>query len=399
VTAKGLATRLPEGTFVANQRILLLAGLVALAVSLAGLISGLQDFLAAYLVAYMFALTLCVGSLFFVLIHHVTRSGWSVLVRRIAENISGVMPVMALLFVPIALGASQLYHHWWHLDEAVGDETLAGKRPYLNPVFWYVRAVIYLGFWVWLATWFRKRSLEQDQTGDPMISLQLSKRAAPGLVLLGLTYTFAVFDWIMSLNPHWFSTIYAVIFFGGTMMATYGTLALTAMWLSNRGWLKDVITAEHYHDLGKLLFAFMVFWSYTSFSQYMLQWYATLPEETEYWKMRLEGNWEKVGIALIIGHFAFPFAFLMSRHVKRDRKALAFAVVLLLAMHWLDLHFMVAPNFREHGFEPVAHWYDFTLWIGFAAILASFALGNLRKVPLVPERDPRLLESLHFTNI
>jgi hypothetical protein len=310
------------------------------------------------------------------------------------------MPVMALLFLPIALGASQLYHHWWHLDEAVGDETLAGKRPYLNPVFWYVRAVIYLGFWVWLATWFRKRSLEQDQTGDPMISLQLSKRAAPGLVLLGLTYTFAVFDWIMSLNPHWFSTIYAVIFFGGTMMATYGTLALTAMWLSNRGWLKDVITAEHYHDLGKLLFAFMVFWSYTSFSQYMLQWYATLPEETEYWKMRLLGQ---LGDG---GH-------------RADRRPLRVPVrvpdVAARQAQPQDAGVRRVPAARDALAGPALHGRaelprerlpagsrtgtTSRSGIGFVAILASFALGNLRKVPLVPERDPRLPESLHFTNI
>jgi len=397
VTAKGLQTRLPEGTLASNQTTLLGAGVIALGVSVAAaFISGAKEFLASYLVAYMFALTLCVGSLFFVMIQHITRASWSVVVRRLAENMSAVLPIMAVLFLPIAIWAGKIYEHWWHLDAALGDKTLEGKRSYLNPTFWYIRAAFYFAVWIGFSTWFRKRSLEQDQTGDAMISLTMSKRAAPGLLLTGLTYTFAAFDWLMSLNPHWFSTMWGVILFAGSMMATFGTIALFAMWLGRKGWLKEAISTEHYHDLGKLLFAFMVFWSYTSFSQYMLQWYANLPEETEYWKMRLEGNWEIAGKALIIGHFAVPFAFLMSRHVKRSPTLLTIGTLFLLAMHWLDLHFMVMPNFRDH-FAPT--WYDITCWLGFAAIFASFTINNMRKVPLIPERDPRLAESLHFTNI
>lgn len=398
ITAKGLQTRLPEGTFASNQTMLLGAGVAGIGVSLIALALGtdFSHFLASYLVAYMFALTLCVGSLFFVMIQHITRAGWSVVVRRMAENMSAVLPIMAVLFLPILIFAGKIYGHWWHLDSEIGDKTLEGKSGYLQPTFWRIRAVFYFAVWIGLATWFRKRSLEQDQTGDPMISLRMSKRAAPGLLLTGLTYTFAAFDWLMSLNPHWFSTMWGVILFAGSMMGTYGALALMGLWLRKKGWLGSAITTEHYHDLGKLLFSFMVFWSYTSFSQYMLQWYANLPEETEYWKMRLVGGWETAGKALIIGHFALPFVFLMSRHIKRNPKTLTIGALFLLAMHWLDLHFMVMPNFRS-AFH--LEWYDFTLWFGFAALFASFAIHNMRKVPLLPERDPRLAESLHFTNI
>ena len=398
--AKGLVTRLPEGALAGAQRIRLVAALLGLGATAAGFFLDKAQFLHSYLVGYFFALSLCLGALFFVMVQHITRAGWSVVVRRIAENMAGVFPVMAVFFLPIAIFAPDLYHHWWPGHADTGDTTIQGKSGYLNPTFWYVRAAFYFVSWTALATWFRRTSLTQDQTGDAQLSLKMSRRAAPGLLVFALTLTFAAFDWLMSLNPHWFSTMFGVIVFAGCVVGTLATIAILGIWLGKLGYLQQVISAEHYHDLGKLLFAFTVFWSYTSFSQYMLIWYANLPEETEYYQMRL-GTWEPVGIGLIVGHFILPFAFLMSRHIKRNRVTLTIGASFMLLMHFLDLHFMVLPNLYPatdgHGFHP--SWMDATAVLGFFALFLSFTIGNIRKVPLLPERDPRLQESLRFHNI
>src|SRR5690606_4197072 len=235
----------------------------------------------------------------------------------------------------------------------------------------------------------------------PAATLRMARVAAPVTLLFALSITFASIDWIMSLDPHWFSTIFGVCYFAGGFMAAVAVLALLAMFLARQGYLREAITTEHYHDLGKLLFAFMVFWTYVNFSQYMLIWYANLPEETAFYAHRSEGNWRWLGTVLIVGHFLVPFAFLMSRHTKRNRVALAIAAVFMLVMHWIDMLYLVVPNWHpegahEPGYHP--HFLDFTCWFGIAALIAGATINALRGAPLVPERDPRLAESLHFHN-
>jgi hypothetical protein len=400
--APKLVSRLPAGALAGQAKGWTAAGAVLLVASLAiGFATDRTRFLHAYLTAYVWALGIVLGALFFVIVQHVTRAGWSVVVRRIAEHVAGTVPVMAALFLPIGIFYGDLYHHWAH--PAPGDTVLEGKSGYLSAGFWFVRAAVYFVIWIWLARTFKKGSLAQDQSGDPAITLRLARLGAPGLLLYALSITFAAIDWIMSLDPHWFSTIFGVCYFAGGFMACMATLTLLSLWLSKRGLLADAITTEHYHDMGKLMFAFMVFWAYTNFSQYMLIWYANLPEETAFYLHRQHGNWHTMGAVLVIGHFLVPFAFLMSRHVKRNRLTLALGAVFMLVMHWIDMVFLVMPSYQGHGAHGDAgmHWtlVDFTCLFGFAALLAGLTVVSRRKAPLVPERDPRLAESLHFHNV
>ncbi|MCC6671369.1 MAG: hypothetical protein IT458_09930 [Planctomycetes bacterium] len=398
VVAPGLQTRLPGGALAGPARACLLTGAVALGASLVGLALGPEtrkQFFFSYLTAYGFALGLCLGALFFVMLQHIYRAGWSVIVRRSAENLMGVMPYMAVLFLPIALGFETLYHHWVHPIE--GDAVIAGKRGYLNPTFFFVRIGIYFVIWIGLASWFRRTSLSQDQNGDPQLTLKMSRRAAPGILLFALTTTFASIDLFMSLDPHWFSTMWGVYMFAGYVLSTIAVLTLACLFLQRQGYLRDAVNSEHYHDLGKLLFAFTVFWAYITFSQYMLIWYANLPEETSWFAERKSGAWYLVGQILIVGHFLVPFAFLMSRHVKRTRPLLALGAVLMLVMHQIDLHWIVMPAL--HGHSPHLHWLDATTFVGLLALVFGLFLNNVRSTPLLPERDPRLVESLQFHNI
>ena len=247
---------------------------------------------------------------------------------------------------------------------------------------------------------FRKTSIKQDESGDPALTMKMARVAAPGLLLFSLTITFAAFDWIMSLDPHWFSTIFGVTYFAGSMMALLAVLGLFCMWLARKGYLREAVNVEHYHDIGKLLFAFMIFWTYVNFSQYFLIWYANLPEETLWYQHRAHGSWEIVGTILILGHFLLPFAFLMSRHIKRNTKTLAAAAIFLLVMHWMDMQFLIMPM-HETDAEPGIHlhWLDAATMIGLLGLFFGLTLHKTIRSPLLPQRDPRLEESLHFHNI
>jgi len=390
--APNLATRVKPGDLAMAPLVLIGIGiaLVAGAYFTAG-----TRFSFSYLVGYMGVLGIVLCALFFTMLQHITRAGWSVTVRRIAENIAWTLPVMLLLFIPVIAGSHDLFHHWMEPNPA--DKVLAGKAAWLNKNAFFIRVGIYFLVWLALAWFFRSSSLKQDQTGDPAISLRLSRVAAPSILLFALSITFASIDWMMSLAPHWFSTMFGVIYFAGSAMVTLAVLGLACVWLRGKGYLGTVISTEHYHDIGKLMFAFMVFWAYTSFSQYMLIWYANLPEETEWYLHRTHGGWHWVFVALAVGHFLVPFAFLMSRHIKRNTATLTFGALFLVAMHWLDMQFQIMPNIYHEG--PQFSWTDVATFLGVVGVFAGMLLRNVASSPLIPERDPRLAESLHFHNI
>ena len=432
--APNITARVKDGDLAKTQSILLAVGLLLIGIAWG---TGGKHFYFSYLVGYMGVLGVCLGALFFTMIQHITRAGWSVSVRRVAENIAGTLPLMAVLFIPNIVGFHELYHHWLNPEAyVVGgphyDAVLDGKKGYLNETFFFVRVAIYFTIWIGLAWFFRSNSIKQDQTGDPAISLKLARVAAPGLFLFALSITFAAFDWIMSLDPHWFSTIFGITYFAGGFMAFFAFTILLVKWLGKQGYLREAITAEHYHDLGKFLFTFVVFWTYTNFSQYMLIWYANLPEETRWFADRAEGGWGAIGTILVVGHFLVPFAFLLSRHVKRNGIGLAIGAIFLLVIHCFDMQFLILPTAGGHGdaaahtpaqgtvTETAAatmqsgierfpsdlstylhhvHAADFGCYIGLLAVLAGLVILNIRKTNLVPVRDPRLAESLHFTNI
>jgi hypothetical protein len=400
--APSLKTRAEAGTFDGTQKLLLGLGGLGLVASLVGwFVADSGQFLFSYLVSYMFVLSLALGSMFFVLVQHLTRAGWSVVVRRVAENLMGALPVLAILFIPIAIGYHTLFHHW---VDKVGlvpgdpgyDAVLAGKSGYLNVPFLFIRAGLYFAIWIGIATWFRRTSIKQDETGDPQLTLKMARVAAPCMLLFALTITFAAVDWMMALDPHWFSTIFGVYYFSGSFLASMSLLALVLMWMRRKRVLDDAVGTEHYHDVGKLMFAFVVFWTYIAFSQYMLIWYANLPEETMWYQHHLAGSWATIGDLLIVGHFLVPFAFLMSRHVKRARGTLGVAAVFLLFMHWVDMYWVIMPTHHHHGVH--LSWLDFTTMIGLLGLFLGVFVMLTQRSSLLPVRDPRLRESLDFVN-
>lgn len=402
--APGVKSRLEPGTLSVIANGLLGIGLIGVLATLIAYYSGdhetKQQAGYSYTVAFSYGLSLALGALFFVMVQHIVRAGWSVVVRRVAENLMGVLwPWMIVLFIPLALMAEEIYHHWWHYHavdpkEPGYDGVLQGKLAFLNPTFWWLRAAIYLGIWAALTRFFRNNSLKQDENGDPGLTTKMAGRAAPGLFAFGFTLTFASIDWMMSIDPHWYSTIFGLTFFGGAVVSMLAITSLLILFLQSKGYLKEV-TREHFHDLGKLMFAFMVFWTYVNFSQYMLIWYANIPEETLWYQHRQD--WQGTFTMLAVGHFIVPFAFLMSRHMKRNRITLAIASVWLLAMHWLDLQFVIMPELHHHGIH--LSWLDAATMVGVLGVVLGATLRNISNSPLLPERDPRLKESLNFHNV
>ncbi|MEZ4655372.1 MAG: hypothetical protein R3E12_17725 [Candidatus Eisenbacteria bacterium] len=271
-------------------RIALGIGVVGLAAAFGlGFAGGNPDrFYQAYLVSFLFFLSLGLGGLFFVVVNHLAGSTWSVVVRRLAEAVSANLWLMALLVIPLLLGMGRLYE-WTHADVVAADPLLAGKSAYLNKTFFLIRTAIYFLVWIGFSQYFFRQSRRQDETGEVGITVTMEKVSAPAIILFAVTVTFAAFDYLMSLNPHWFSTIFGVYYFSGSMFAFFA-LPLIVLFCQHNGRLRDVITPEHYHDMGKWMFAFTVFWAYIGFSQYMLIWYANIPEETVWFAARQHGG-------------------------------------------------------------------------------------------------------------
>jgi len=350
----------------------------------------------AWLVAFLFVLSIALGALFFVLVQFATRAGWSVTVRRVAENVMAVMPLLALLFIPVALSMPHLFE-WTHVDRVAGDPVLQHKRPYLNTGFFLARAAICFVVWSAIAWWYRARSIRQDRTADPNITRQLQAASGPAIAAFAITTSVAAIDWVMSVQPHWFSSMIGVYFFSGAVIAAFAAIALLVQLLRSTGALGHLVTTEHMHDLGKLLFAFVAFWTYIAFSQYFLIWYATLPEETPFYLARWTHGWKPASIALAVGHFAVPFFFLMPRAAKRRPLLLVLGSLWMLAMHYLDLYWMVMPAF--HGPLRGGFFLDAAFLFGMVALSLGVVGWLTRRAALIPARDPRLNESLSFENV
>lgn len=357
---------------------------------------GMRWFLHSWLLNVTFYASLSLGALFLVALLHLTRAGWGVAVRRLAEVMGANFAVLALLFVPVLVGIETLYE--WADPLAVENDPLLGhKAPYLNVPFFVVRAIVFLGLWWFVGRYLLARSSEQDASGDVGLTLRLERASAPALVVLAATVTLAAFDWIMSLDARWYSTIFGVYYFSGAMVGVLATLPLAAIGLQVAGRLRGVITVEHYHDLGKLLFAFVVFWGYIAFSQYLLIWYGNIPEETQWYRQRLSEGWQNLALVLLVGHLVLPFFGLLSRYAKRRTKVLAFWSAWLLAMHWLDLYWLIMPAAGDAvSFSGVM--VDLLLAGGMGAWYLAAAARLAAPRCLVPRRDPRLVESLVFEN-
>lgn len=349
--------------------------------------------------AYMYWLSIGLGALGFVLIQHVVRAGWSTSVRRIAEAAAATLPVFALLFVPIALSMHELFP--W-TDPGHIDAILKKKLGYLNEPFFFARAAIYFAIWAFLGWYFYSRSVAQDAGGKSDLTRKMWTMAAGGIFLYGLTQTFAAFDWLMSQQPHWYSTMWGVYYFAGSILKTYAFITLVALGLQKAGLAKTAITTEHYHDLGKFLFGHTVFWAYIAFSQFFLIWYGNIPEEVEFYLHRLHGGWEYVSYAIPLTNFFLPFLFLLSRHMKRNTTTLAIGAVWILFAHAVDLFWVVMPNVGWHheGHEPhlAVPLASIAAFIGIGGVFVAAFGWLLKRAKVVAVGDPRLAESLAHEN-
>ena len=374
----------------------LLIGAVGLVISAVGWATNAHQFYFSYLVGWTFCLTLALGALFFVLIQHLTKAMWSVVVRRIAESLLWTFPLLAVLGIPILLGMHDLYH-WTHADVVAHDEILAGKSAYLNTPFFIGRLVFYFLMWSIIGYKLSRLSLDQDMALDPTIPAKQRKVSAWGLPVAAVTTAFASYDLIMSLDPHWFSTIFGVYIFGGAFMSIHALIALAAILLQRTSRpFRTVVTAEHYQDLGKMMFGFVVFWAYIAFSQYMLIWYGNIPEETLWYRHRLEHGWGVHSAVLLIFHFILPFFLLLPRSVKRNKAAMTVMGIWLLTMQWFDLHWLAMPVL--HPDDAGIHFLDIACWLGVFGVFAASFLYRLGRHSLVPLNSPYLSRSLRFEN-
>ncbi|UCG34417.1 MAG: hypothetical protein JSU68_07205 [Phycisphaerales bacterium] len=357
---------------------------------------GMHRFYHAYLVNLCYFLSLSLGALFFVMLQHLTRAGWSVVIRRFAEGLTAPLPMLAVLCIPILVGRHELYS-WTRSGLVAEDHLLQLKQPYLNTTFFIIRLAACFAIWMLLARFFFANSVRQDMTGDVNLTLRMQAISGPGMVLFAITLTVAAVDLLMSLDPHWYSTIFGVYYYAGGVVGFFALLALVVFLAQSSGRLPRVITIEHYHDMGKLIFAFVVFWAYIAFSQYLLIWYANIPEETVWFLHRQDGDWGVMSLVLLFGHFVVPFLALISRRAKRRKASVAVTAVWVLSMHWLDIYWLVMPGVSE-GHLGLSLM-DLTCFIGIGGLFVATAVLALREHSLIPARDPRLIESLTFENV
>ena len=377
------------------SKICLLAGVVGLLLSFIGLlVDGWRaQFAHSYLFAFTYFFTLAVGALFWTCLHHATDADWSVVVRRQLENIASLIPYLAILFIPL-LFVAPLIWRWWDLNPAT-DHLLHAKQPYLSQTFFHVRWVAYFVLLGWVAWTLKRRSTAQDRDGATKHSLVMRKFGVGGIAAVGVCLTFAAFDWLMGLDYHWFSTMWGVYIFAGAAGASMSLLVLIITALKKRGYL-SVVTMEHYHIMGKFMLAFTIFWAYIGYSQYMLIWYANIPEETVYFIIRNTNSWNWFSTFLVIGRFFLPFVFLLLQGTKKNSFFLCLAAGWILFMQMIDLYVVVLPSLHRDGFSPSI--FDPLCLIGIGGIVAWLFLRNLGATSLFPSRDPRLPASVNITN-
>jgi hypothetical protein len=348
------------------------------------------QFYRSYLVAYLFWLGLALGSLALLMINHITGGAWGAAIRRLLESAARTMPLLALLFLPIAFGVHELYE--WARPEAVAhDPALQHKAVYLNVPFFLGRAALYFAVWSIVAFLLSRWSLVQDSARDDRPAIWLEQLSRGGLLLLGLTGSFASVDWMMSLEPHWFSTIYGFLFMGGCVLGALAFAISMASAVADRPPLSEVITPSTLQDLGKLLFAFVMLWAYFALSQFLIMWSADLPEEVVWYLRRLDGAWRTIIVTIIAVQFVLPFVLLLSRRVKRSATALAVVAGVVLLARLADLYWMVVPAFGAGA--PRLHLLDVATLVGVGGLWLAAFVWHLEGHPLLPLGDPSLPEA------
>ena len=369
-----------------RSRALMVGGVGAILL-LVGLFVNSEQFFRSYLWAYTFCVGVASGSMAWLMLQYLTGGAWGVVIRRPAEAAARTLPLLAVLFVPVLLGIPKLYE-WSH----PGVHLHPNKAKYLNTPFFVGRTVLYFGGWMLLAWLLNKWSALEDREGGVVAHGKLAKISAPGLIFWSFTITFMAIDWLLSLNPHFFSTIFGLLVLAGQGLSSMAFMIALMVALAARGPMNAVLTHRHLHDLGKFLLALVMVWAYFSFSQFLIIWSGNLPEEIPWYLTRLNGGWQYMAVLLVIGHFALPFALLLSRDIKRNFRLLRGIAIFILCMRLVDLYWVVAPDFRKGNFG--VSWMDFVAPVGLFGIWLAYFFLQLEKRPLMPINDPHIVEAL-----
>lgn len=376
------------------QRRALVVGIVASALCVAGGIFNIDQFFRSYLVGYVFWWGITLGCFAILMLQHMSGGAWGLVIRRLLESATRTFPLLALMFLPVAFGVHSLYI--WARQPGDASEALKHalehKAPYLNIPFFLGRAVFYFSVWILITYFLNKWSLEQDRTGHRPLTTRLQSLSGPGLVLYGLTVTFASIDWMMSLEPQWFSTMYGILIMGGQGLSAMAFIIAVVVVLAQYKPLSEVIKPRHLHDLGKLMLAFLMLWAYFGFSQFLIIWAGNLPEEIPWYVRRLQSSWKWLGLALVVLQFALPFVLLLSRDLKRNARRLVVVAVAVIVMRLVDLVWLTGPEFHEAALR--IHWMDVLMPIGIGGLWLAYFAHQLKARPLLPIGDPFLEEAL-----
>ena len=384
--------RAPESIDRIRQRALI-AALIGLIVCVIGMFKAPDRFFPSYLLAFMFVLGLSLGSLGLLMLQHLTGGNWGIMIRRPLESATRVLALVAVLFVPIFFGMRYLYIGWLNAPPPGQEGALSDfQRSYLTPNGFRMRAVIYFLIWGVLVFLFNRWSREQDANPeDNAIRVRFKMLAGPGIILYVFVMTFAAIDWVMSLSPHWASTIYGFLFVVGQLISSMSLMIAIVVLLARTGPLSGVLQPRHIHDLGKLLLAFVMLWAYFQFSQLLIIWSGNQPQEISFYYSRLHSQWGVVAVIVLIFHFFVPFFLLLSRDLKRNPTLLRGVALWLIFMRLIDLFWYTRPEFTRTALPTI---WDLAAALAAGGLWFFFFAGNLKQLPLLPVGDPKLAEAI-----
>jgi hypothetical protein len=370
----------------------LFAGVVGLVICVIGIVKAPDRFFPSYLLAFMFVLGLSLGSLGLLMLQHLTGGNWGIIIRRPLESATRALALVAVLFVPIFFGMKHLYAAWLNAP-ASGEGSLSEfQRTYFTANGFRTRAIVYFVIWGILVFLFNRWSREQDANPEDIaVRRRFKMLAGPGIILYVFVMTFAAIDWVMSLSPHWASTIYGFLFIAGQLISSMALMIAIVVLLARTGPLSGILQPRHIHDLGKLLLAFLMLWAYFDFSQLLIIWSGNQPEEITFYYSRLHSQWGVVAVIVVIFHFFVPFFLLLSRDLKRNPKVLPAVAVWLIFMRFVDLFWMTRPEFTPKALPNI---WDLAAALALGGLWFFFFTGNLKQLPVLPVGDPKLAEAI-----
>jgi hypothetical protein len=374
------------------RRRALIAGMVGLVICIIGILKAPDRFFPSYLLAFMFVLGLSLGSLGLLMLQHLTGGNWGIIIRRPLESATRALALVAVLFVPIFFGMRYLYAAWLNAPPSGEGALSEFQRSYLTLNGFRVRAILYFVVWLILVFIFNRWSREQDvNREDRGLRRRLKMLAGPGIILYVFVMSFAAIDWVMSISPHWASTIYGFLFVAGQLISSMSLMIAVVVLLARTGPLSGVLQPRHIHDLGKLLLAFVMLWAYFSFSQLLIIWSGNQPEEITFYYSRLHSQWGVVAVIVVIFHFFVPFFLLLSRDLKRNTNLLPKVALWLIFMRLVDLFWMTRPEFTPHAWPNL---WDLAALLALGGLWFFVFAGQLKQLPLLPLGDPKLAEAI-----